>query len=555
MVDISSSKKKIWFIYGMLLGAACFIAVYGVLCLNPMNDSWIMYKADQDIRQHYLGWCFFRKTAWGFPIGMIKGLSSPIDVSVIYTDSIPLFALIFKLLNPVLPQTFQYLGWFGLMSFALTGGFAALLVRRVCNNKVIAAIAPVCFVLSSVMLKRMFYHTSLSAQWIILMCLYILLDGVAYFSASRQRKIYRNIGLLCVGIHIYFLPIVAGFIVLASFERAINEKKIFKNLTTAFLNLISFACWSLLFMWILGAFNIEASKKYAIGEFGANLNTFINQNGMGKILPDMGLLYEFQYEGAAYLGLGILILIVLEIVYCLYKRKYKGALVGHSMRITLLFGAVVFFMVSVSPTFSIGNKLILRVPYPELISNLLGNFRSNGRFIWPAYYIIILSTFWICAKIVKEYNDEKVIKIAVCVMLTICMAINLYDLSDYMKGRHDKFTQTENKYDNTFSHYLGESIADYKHFAVLYDNVSVIQHAAYYAYYHDMTLNCFYYARDIDEQILAQRNAIFTNLEKGIFDKDTVYVFDDELYAKYKDCGLNFYPQNSYIIGVAGVLE
>lgn len=558
MVKISKSQRNKWFIYGMLLGAACFIVVYGVLCLNPLNDSWIMHKADQDIRQHYLGWCFFRDSAWGFPIGMIEGLSDPVSMSIIYTDSIPLFALLFKIINPILPQTFQYLGWFGLLSFMLTGGMASLLIRRVCDNKVMAAICPLVFILSSIMLKRMFYHTSLSAQWIVLLGLYLLLDGVAYYPDYRQRKIWGYLGFLCVSIHIYFLPITAGFICLASLERAISEKKYFENIILAIKNLIRFALPALVFMWVLGAFAVKTTTKYAVGEFGANLNTFINPDGMSRLIPPLGMLYEFQYEGAAYLGLGILLLLAVELIYCIMNKKYKGMIAGHSMRITLFVGVMVFAFVAISPTFSICSKLIFRVPYPDAVANLLGNFRSNGRFIWPAYYIIMLGAFKILAENVTSQKlpaGFSVKNSLICIIVSLVVIINIFEFSEYMMQRHEKFTQTEEKYDNTFSHYVGESIAGYKHMAVLYDNVSIIQHAAYYAYYHNMTLNCFYYARDIDEQISEQRNIIFDNLNKGIFDENTVYVFNQELYDKYKNCGLNFYPQNSYIIGVSGVLN
>lgn len=47
-------------------------------------------------------------------------------VSVLYTDSIPLFAIFFKALSPLLPETFQYFGLFGLMCYMLNGGFAGI---------------------------------------------------------------------------------------------------------------------------------------------------------------------------------------------------------------------------------------------------------------------------------------------------------------------------------------------------------------------------------------------------------------------------------------------
>lgn len=64
-------------------------------------------------------------------------------VSIVYTDSIPLFALLFKILSPLLPANFQYFGLFELLSYALMGGFGALFVRAFQKEA-----RSVCFLLS-----------------------------------------------------------------------------------------------------------------------------------------------------------------------------------------------------------------------------------------------------------------------------------------------------------------------------------------------------------------------------------------------------------------------
>jgi hypothetical protein len=142
---------------------------------------------------------------WHFPVGLIDTLSYPISVSVIYTDSIPVLALIFKLFRNILPQHFQYFGMFGLLSFAFMGGISSLLVYSliagagICrtgspssaqdNNEslsdtpfpfindnleyIVSAAASLVYILSFTVLQRMFYHTALGAQWIIVLALYI----------------------------------------------------------------------------------------------------------------------------------------------------------------------------------------------------------------------------------------------------------------------------------------------------------------------------------------------------------------------------------------------
>ena len=95
--DKINIKIKTIYIAVMLLGALCFITVYGIRVLNPCYVDWLLNRGD--LTQHYLGWCFFRESDWTFPIGLTNRLAYPDYSSVIYTDSIPLFAVFFKLLG------------------------------------------------------------------------------------------------------------------------------------------------------------------------------------------------------------------------------------------------------------------------------------------------------------------------------------------------------------------------------------------------------------------------------------------------------------------------
>ena len=135
----SSSFHKdrlILFLTGCALGVACFLWVYGASVINPLYDAWL-FNTDMDLKQHYIGWCHYRMSDWHFPVGLIDTLSYPTSVSVIYTDSIPLVALIFKLFRNILPLRFQYFGMFGLFSFMLMGGISSQLIYElICDYAV-----------------------------------------------------------------------------------------------------------------------------------------------------------------------------------------------------------------------------------------------------------------------------------------------------------------------------------------------------------------------------------------------------------------------------------
>ena len=62
---------------------------------------------------------FFRNSGWHFPVGLMDTITYPELYSVVYTDAVPAFAVVFKILSPVFPKTFQYFGIWGLLCFIL----------------------------------------------------------------------------------------------------------------------------------------------------------------------------------------------------------------------------------------------------------------------------------------------------------------------------------------------------------------------------------------------------------------------------------------------------
>ena len=83
------------FLCGCVLGAVIFFVIYGTSIVNPQNDKWLL-RQNSDMTQHYLGWVFFRRSEWKFPLGLMDGLSYNHLVSCMFTDSIPLLAIFFN---------------------------------------------------------------------------------------------------------------------------------------------------------------------------------------------------------------------------------------------------------------------------------------------------------------------------------------------------------------------------------------------------------------------------------------------------------------------------
>ncbi|RKZ54101.1 MAG: hypothetical protein DRR16_00905 [Candidatus Parabeggiatoa sp. nov. 3] len=162
---------------GAALGMVFFIIVLNLKMVDPTQINWLMRR---DWQWHFMGWHFFRHEPWHFPVvGKISGIIFPVGTSIGLTDSIPLFALLFKPFTALLPRDFQYIGLWFLTCFTLQGVFAALLIRLRSQNLLIIAIGSLFFVLSPILLIRL-NHAALCAHWLLLAGLWL------YFRTSQS---------------------------------------------------------------------------------------------------------------------------------------------------------------------------------------------------------------------------------------------------------------------------------------------------------------------------------------------------------------------------------
>lgn len=400
-------EQTFLFLMGALLGGVCFLAIYGIKVLDSSYIDWL-FASEQDLYQHYIGWCHYRNTPWQFPIGMIDSLAKPLSVSIIWTDSIPLFALFFKLFSPFLPVEFQYFGLFGLFSFSMQGGFSALCIGRMTSRKLFGLLGAFLFILSFPMLQRMFYHTALGSQWLIFLSLYVWLERKRWKGMGKICLIWAGIGVLTVSLHSYFLP-MTGILMIGMAIHLYWEERDKKRSLGIFCSYIGGAAAAL---WIWGAFWGSSSPVgEGLGTFSSNLNTFYNSQGHSSFLKGFPLYFDWQEEGFGYLGLGGLFLVGAMALLLLVRAvsTYKGQAYesfiskgigkvckkgakAHPFRTLLFLSSFILFCYAVSPIVTWNEIEIIHVPLPRFVERALNIFRSSGRLIWLPMYMIILTS-------------------------------------------------------------------------------------------------------------------------------------------------------------------
>lgn len=529
----------------MLLGVFCFLAVYGIRVLNPFYDDWLLGRGD--LTQHYLGWCFFREDVWRFPIGLTNRLAYPDYSSVIYTDSIPLFAVFFKLLSPILPDTFQYFGWWGLACFALQGLFAAKVLNAFHVGKVQVLIGSVLFILSPVVIEKMFRHTALGGHWIILASIYLFVCHKQLYRDIWKTSLYWGlIGAYIGSVHMYFLPMCGAFLcgfVLCSWlkERRIGPKYILPG--------IAFLAGLLGCTYLLGGFSTRAEAgSSGLGEFSFNLNGFLNAKGYSKVLPSLTTYHDGQYEGFAYLGLGVLILLVIALVYllglayrsiCSGKRKPEEDFVLYGVVYVLMSAGLI--VLAASPEVTLGDRLLFVLTDSSTLTHYWSMFRSSGRLVWPVWYLIVTGVI-VC-------NDRLFLvksKYVATVVLFVCVLVQMFDISGKLSGQRNTFAK-EVVYESPLKSDIWEQISENKDFAHIVwvshniDN-NGIMHIAKYAYDNGLTMNNYYFARGIN---------VNENTKKSLeaSDKSCLYLFRSDETEGIEAYGFKLYEADGYILG------
>jgi hypothetical protein len=396
----------------LTLAVLLFVYQLGSECLDPQNIKWLF---EGDLATHYLGWLFFRVEPWHFPLGKIERYLAPMGTTIGLTDSNPLLAISFKILAPVLPEPhFQYIGPWLLLCYCLQVLFAYALIGKMTQSVVARILGAGLFLLSPPLLYRT-GHDTLCSHWLILASYFCFVIHTSTSSFQRILVAWSSLVVICGFIHPYVAVMVLGIATAFSISRfALGpEREVLRSaLFLGWLVVLLLLVW-----FILGHFTEGGPKAgWGFGHFSTNLNAFFNPMGRSSLLPSLPT-GPGQYEGFAYLGLGTMLLVFAAILSVIL-----GGIGACSLRYWLpLFGFLcTCFLLAISNKIRLGNTLVLSIPFPESLTNLLAPFRASGRFIWPVYYAILS---------VAMYHLLTARKTSLAVIiLGFCVAIQVVDL-------------------------------------------------------------------------------------------------------------------------------
>jgi hypothetical protein len=495
------SKSTITVFCAAIFGAIAFFIIYPYL-LDFSYDAWLL-TAGPDQIQYYTAWLMYRQAEWSWPLGMISNYAYPAGISISYTDSIPLLAIFFKIFASYLPTVWQYTGLWILICFVLQGIFSYLLLEIFFKNKVLSLIGSIFFILSPIMLFRMGGHFALAGHWLILAALWVL-----FYDDKLHWKTWFALAGLAMLIHPYLLFTVVFITIFKILDLLLVKKVISLKKFSIFILLFSF--YLIFLAYILGLFVVQQATAPGYGDFSMNLNALFNPMDWSGILANRPVVFH-QAEGFAYLGLGMILLLVFGLIKLVQEKNKLKQLKNNW---PLLLFCFILILLAVSHIVTWDDHVLFKINWPNyIIDNFFGIFRSSGRLFWPVYYLIMLGA----VLSVRKLKFHKAL-----IILFLALFIQIYDLSNKIIERNKEYQ--DKVYEAPINEQISQFLPKYKHLSFL----PVINHK-YFPYFvleatkNNLTINDGYFARE-PVKMMENRNQEIEQVKNGVLDRDTVYI-------------------------------
>ena len=573
-------------IYSLVVGLLIFVYVTGGRILNPTSRDWLMIG---DSATHYMGWEFFRHTALlQWPLGLNPKFGLDISSSIAFTDSIPIGALILKPFSFLLPSTFQYLGIWILICFILQIYLAARLLSHFLADQIQIALGSVFIALSPVLMYRLVHdgygHIALVSQFLILGALNL------YFAKELKSWWWALLFASTILIQAYFIPMVAaiwiaklvqylrlegrsrsmvvkhfGVVAVASISTLIagGYVALGSNLFTGSSEVTdsSFPYW---FRWQpLSLIDIQTS-------FSGTWSHFLSDQQ--ELRGDV--------EGFSFLGSGILLLASLVTLVWVYHRmaarfpnlqvSQVATAIGAALVIamswvfmsTQVFSLVIFVMIAMfiiqfsieklvvknsesrgrhrvlyllvaalaaySMTFrpGIGRHTFFVYPLIPLFKQFTQTFHTHGRYIWPAYYLLIVAIIVTACRLFNK-------KLAVFV-LAACLVFQIVDSVPGVATVRQRFTDAPQWVSPMQDPRWEELARTHKNIIALplliNDVAGRWMLIADFASRHKMGTNAVYFSRINMEEASQYAGRLHDGFLRGTLDPSNIYIVTDDAY-------------------------
>ena len=579
-------SKSVQRIYSLAVGLFVFVYVTGGRIVDPTFRDWLMIG---DSATHYMGWEFFRHTALlQWPLGLNPKLGLDISSSIAFTDSIPLAAFILKPFSFLLPSTFQYFGLWILICFVLQAYLAARLLSHFLTDQIQIALGSVFIALSPMLMYRLVHdgygHIALVGHFLILGALNL------YFTKELKSLWWALLFLSTILIQAYFIPMVAAIWIAKMVQFLRHEggsrSLVVKHfLVVAVASISTFIAGGYV---ALGSNLFTGSSDVTDSSFPywfrwQPLSLIDMQTSFSgtwsHFLSDQQEL-RGDVEGFSFLGSGILLLVSMVTLVSVFHRVAQrfsrfqvsqvtsaiGAalivVVGWVVLSTQVFSSVVFMMLAIfiiqlsleklfgkksesrsrhrvlylvvaalaiySMTFrpGIGRSTFFVYPLVPLFKQFTQTFHTHGRYIWPAYYLLVVVVIVAACRLFDK-------KLATFI-LAGCLLFQIVDSAPAVTTVRHRFTNAPQWVSPMQDPRWEEIARTHNNVVALPLLINDVEGRwmliSDFASRHKMGTNAVYFSRINMEEASQYAGRLHDGFLHGTLDKSNVYIITDDAY-------------------------
>jgi hypothetical protein len=579
-------SKTVQRIYSLLFGLLLFVYVTGGGILNPTSRDWLMIG---DSATHYMGWEFFRHTSLlQWPLGLNPNLGLDISSSIAFTDSIPLAAFIFKPFNFLLPATFQYLGLWILVCFILQVYLAARLLSHFLTDQIQIALGAVFLALSPVLLYRLVHdgygHIALVSHFLILGALNL------YFTTKLKSFWWALLFSGTILIQAYFIPMVAAIWIAKLIQYLRFEGGSRSIVVRHFVTIAAAAVATLVAggYVALGSNLFTGSTEVTDSSFPywfrwqplslIDIQTTFSGTWSHFLFDQQEL--RGDVEGFSFLGGGVILLIGLATLVFAYRRvaarfpNFQVSQVAEvsaaafviatcsivmstqvfSMALFVLLTIfiiqfsikkvvakncearsrhlILFFLVASLAAYSmtfrpgIGRRTFFEYPLVPLFKQFTQTFHTHGRYIWPAYYLLVLVVIVATCRVFNK-------KLAT-VVLAGCLLFQVVDSASAVTTVRQRFTDAPQWVSPMQDPRWEELARTHKNIIALPLLINDVEGRwmliSDFASRHKMGTNAVYFSRMNMEEASQYAGRLHQGFLNGTLDASNIYIVTDDKY-------------------------
>ena len=432
----------------IIVAGALFLYFFTPAILDMRNVGWLLRGTDNGENALGLHAWLADPHRHGFTTGL---LNAPDGVTLLFTDSNPLLALIVGPVARAVGGDLQFVGPWYLLCLILQLVFARLLLAPYAPGRLTLWAGVLLMSLLPTLYLRQI-HVNLFSHWLILWALWLFVD-------KRRAEDWRWwLPLLAVAalIHNYLLVMVMaiwGSALLERYEtaRAASAKANASDRDKGWRRralVVGSGIVGLVLVGGIMALMIDAGGMMptgTFGRFGMPIDAPWNPAArmMSGLMPFTDQAPDRQLEASQYLGAGLLVLIVAAPFIA--QRTAPVGIVGalHRRLLWLVPALIVLTIIAISNRVDFAGRTLFTIPMSPRMMALVDPVRASGRMFWPVAYVLVLTAVTMAYRVSRERAGRLLVTV-VAIQL-----IDMFGLASYAREQsagaavHQKWLRTK----------------------------------------------------------------------------------------------------------------